>query len=354
MFLKTIRKRLSYDFCYYFTSSVKKEKEIPLLQALYKRYMEFDNLHLQFFNGKNNLSKIKKILYEDIIFVDSGISQKRFFQLLPQVLRKISPDELNACFTINTLFKWRLATYLQSKIKENLYIRGSLIFFYSRPFGCGYFANFPQESFNESWDIANSYYCLQGSDLDIRIENSANFNSIKKQLLSITESIQKQFLSYHNFLTLELTNMPQIVRDDIWPVRDFLLLRKIMPKIAFNKKIIQFKRKINVFKIKQSKLSDNKEEISLSETSIKNLLVAFKRFAYYHKINEDFVNKYLEKWTSLLKTAKRETDFYGYITKKYLFSIFKNLFFLSGCRFSKKEENSLFNELLTEYEKNKI
>jgi len=60
MFLKTIRKRLSYDFCYYFTSSVKKEKEIPLLQALYKRYMEFDNLHLQFFNGKNNLSKSKQ------------------------------------------------------------------------------------------------------------------------------------------------------------------------------------------------------------------------------------------------------------------------------------------------------
>lgn len=253
---------------------------------------------------------------------------------------------------INTLIRWRIAVFLQSKIKEDLYVRGSLFFFYARSFGCGHLANFPQESFSFNQSLTSDY--LQGSDLDLRVEDKSRLKIVKEQLSKYAQQIQKQFLGHHSFLTIEIASSSKGHKDDTWSVKDFSTLRKLVPTYSFCKDNNVLRKKLNFFKIKQAKRLQKKENIHLNQTNLKKLVVAFKRILSYHKLNEDFIHIYVNKWKESLKKTKRETDFHGLITKNFLFLVFEKIFFLSGCRLSKKDQKILFNELLEEYEKTKI
>ncbi len=366
MALKTIRKRLSFDFSYTFTPDLDKKQRKVLFEKLLGRYRDFSNLHLRFLRGQNCYPEIYRMLLPDVIILDAGIDRKRFFQLLPQVLRGISPYELSLYFAVNTLLRWYIAVFLQSQVEADLYARGSLVFLSSRSFGCGYLANFPQEVVTNR-DVS-TYFPLQGSDLDLRIEKTYASIDINNKLEKWIDKIRCQLASYRTFLTIELTTFTKDSKDDLWPVKDFLTFKECLSKFLFKKsrskkeKIRLKKSKVSISELKEKEfLRSNdpspvkaREKVRLTENNIMKLRIAFQKVLQYHKVNEDFINLYLSKWQSLLEKAKRETDFYGFIMREDIFSVFKHLFFLSGCRFSEEEEQSLFKEVLDAYEKTKV
>lgn len=353
--LKTIRKRLSYDFRNRFTIALGSKNKKRALDALIKKYRKFDNLHEEFAANKIRIEKIEEILVKNKTIIDSGISGDRFFEILPHLLKNVTPYELNLCFNINTLLRWRIACFLQSIVKEGLYVRGSLIFLNSRPFGYGYFANFPQEK-NTKLD---DYYFLQGSDLDIRIKQGRSLAKIGSLTLPYARRIQDEFKTKHSFITIEIASISSKSNDDVWSVRDASIFFDLITnyqkgfnykaKSLVRKKLHDKQNSIDMIKRGSSKISQD-GKVMLSNKNIRNLIASLEKSLLYLKAHDDLVIQLKSRWEETLIKGKRETDFFGFVKIGWLFEALNVLFFTSGYRFSDRELKKIFKNLLNEYE----
>ncbi len=207
MFVKTIRKRLAYEFNNNGILVLKKEidsKEAGL-KRLKEKYDTFHDLHKSYYNKGNSLGLIKKLLREDQLIFESGISKERFFKLLPILLLRINPAELELSYLVNTIFRQKIALFLEKETGVKLYVRGSLMFFNSHSFGNGYLGNFCHEKINHK-DF-DTYFPLQGSDLDVKYSTNLASKNLIDSVEKIRKEINNQFKFYNNYLTIELASI---------------------------------------------------------------------------------------------------------------------------------------------------
>ncbi len=97
----------------------------------------------------------------------------------------------------------------------------------------------------------------------------------------------------------------------------------------------------------KNKIIDNKLRLGPNEVSL--LTKAFALTLEKFKVNKSLSEFFSTKWENFLIPSMMETDFLGYISKAYLFQIFRSLFFSSGYRFSDEEEKEIFNKILKNY-----
>lgn len=358
MLLKTIRKRLSFPLRYKFSPRLNSKRKAYLLGEMFKKYRQFELLHLNFYKKRTGLKEIFELLLKNkTIIIDSGIGEDNFFRILPEFLKKINPSEIALFYAINTLMRWKIAEFIKSEINEKLFARGSLVFFNSRSFGCGNYANFSFEK--KVSDL--TCYPSQGSDLDLKIEilNQKILDKVEKCVKQINEELKK----YDTFLTVEINEI-KTEPEDLLSIDDsgliFNVFRKhfnyenMLTEINVKNYASVFKLKKDIFK-KKEKLKDfSKDKIRLTDENIKKLFLAIEKVLRYYKISQDSISSVSLNWKNSLEKAKRETDFWGLISIIYLFLIFKSLFFLSGYRLSIKEKKLLFNKTIKEYEKTKV
>lgn len=339
MALKTIRKRLSFDFHYIFSDKIGFRRKTLLFEKMFEKYSEFKKFHQAFYDRGEKLKAIQQLLLKDeTIIVDSGIGEDVFFEIIPEILNKISPDELDFFYLANTIFRWKLAEFIQSEINEKLFVRGSLIFFNARSFGCGDYANFSFEKINEK----STYYPAQGSDLDLKMKKVSY--EIKKKIDKCAERINKEMKKIDSFLTLEVSEIKNI-REDLLQTDELRLFLEIF-KSSFDYGKLKCNIHNSANRICQKKKGKNRRGVELTDKNIDKLVLAFNKTLEYYKINQDALLCLVLAWKRNLRKAKRETDFSGIVKLDYLFLVFENLFFLSGYRLSSKERRILFNKII--------
>lgn len=370
MFIKTIRKRLALEFNN--TGSLgnkitikSKQKKLKLLN---KKYELFYKLHKDFYYEDKSYKKIEDILFKNSLIFEGGISSENFFKLLPVLLSKISPEELETSYLINTLFRHSIASFFDKESGLKLHVRGSLLFFNSHSFGNGYFANFCHQ--RDTYGVSDTYYPLQGSDLDLKF---AGKGIMPKEIIEkVRKSINKQLVNYNNYLTIELSPLGPSVQDSVWEVSNLQILQRIfntglllsdLKKVnnqikknyANDKRNIVLQKKELLLRFKKSKRIEEAEQkkVMLGSVEIALLKGAFKATLKYFKVNEGLNEEFSARWNNILFPALMETDFFGYIEKEQLFSAFKGIFLFSGYRFSKKEEELIFNKILELYGKSR-
>lgn len=357
MYLKSLRKRLSFKFRRSFNQQTSVRVKRRLFKNLLNYYNQFYKVHQAYYNNEIGQKKLIQFFNKDFILPDSGITKNRFFTLTPHILRKLPPELLDALYIASTKLRFLVAKYLQSRIDNELLLRGSVIFISCRPFGCGLSANFPEEL--DQSRTKSTYRYNQGSDLDLKIKRKRGKDKekIKANLEKSIIQIQKEFLNkLQSFLTIELTcidnlsddDLLSVSKDDWWvDLLNLSLKGKVFDQLEDFLKSVRSKTEHVVFsrKIKKNKIRLTNQVIM----DLKDVLI--KVFVFY-KCSDDFITKYSKKWYSCLMKLKRETDNEGLIAISLLERTFNNLFFLSGDRLDIDEKQKLFKLVLTKYEKN--
>ncbi len=227
MFIKTIRKRLSFKHLNINALGLGKDRKnkIKELKEISRAYLEFYRLHKKYYQKKKSIKEIESLLNKGTLIFEGGISRENFFKLLPNLLLKITPQELESSYIINTLFRQKIAEYLEKEIKYKLYARGSLLFFNSHSFGNGYLANFCHE--NKIKTSLNTYLHLQGSDLDLKYMVKTDSEALStKKIEKIRFKINNYLKKYNNYLTIECVRLDIKANDSVWEVSDLNSLEK--------------------------------------------------------------------------------------------------------------------------------
>lgn len=359
MSIKTIRKRLSFkhsniDALRFDKSNKSKIKELKKISEIYR---EFYKLHNEYYQKKRSLKKIESLLNKGTLIFEGGISEEKFFRLLPKVLLKITPQELELSYIVNTLFRQEIAKYLEKEIKYKFYARGSLLFFNSHSFGNGYLANFCHE--NKIKASLGTYVRLQGSDLDVKYITKKGTDALLiKKIEAIRLRINNYLKKYNNYLTIEFVRLDPKAKDSVWEVSDLNSLKKIflnkefLSDIKEDKSIMRNSLRYGLCKKCQALRSKNKimkDKLRLGLGEVSLLATAFGLTLEEFKVNKSLSEFFVTKWESFLVPAMMETDFLGYIRRAYLFQIFRSMFLSSGYRFSDREEKEIFNKILKNY-----
>lgn len=356
MFIKSIRKRLSFKHLNINALRLDKDKKnkVKELKKISETYLKFYRLHNEYYQKKKSIKKIESLLNKGTLIFEGGVSEEKFFRLLPKLLLRITPQELELSYIVNTLFRQRIAKYLEEEIKHKLYIRGSLLFFNSHSFGNGYLANFCHHE-NKIKTSLDTYVRLQGSDLDVKyiVKNDSNGLSFEKTE-SIRLKLNNYLRKYNNYLTIEFTKLDSKAKDSVWEVSDLNSLKKIFINKEFivdvkeDKSIMKNSfgsgvcRKCQMLRSK-NKIMNYKLRLGLNEVSL--LTKAFGLTLEEFKVNKSLSEFFVTKWESFLVSSMMETNFLGYIRKAYLFQIFRSLFLSSGYRFSDREKKKIFNKI---------
>lgn len=347
MTFKALRKMLNNPSRYELKSGTSEDKLITTLQKIYQRYAEFYKLHDEYFNTKSNEKAICAFLKFPLI-IDLGISRKIFREALFSALAVIAPWELEALYRINTIYRLLIAKELQKISPTPLFIRGSLLFFYARSFGIGYRANLLGLDQQKQID---QYDQVTGSDIDLRWINQrpSKFNvqsEVKKFISKLNISHAKKDISF----IVEFATMSNSSSDDIAPVK---LIDKLIDLYLETFPFIHNTHSLDCLKLfsydqirgEKLKRPPMQNELHLTSQTRKALETAFTTTLKQYGANDVTVRKLSKQWGILLTKSQRETNFSGCINISNIREAFHHLFLFSGHRFSKRDEDELFDSM---------
>jgi len=346
MFLKALRKKLYYPYLHRLTYAKSHNEKAVVLKEIYSKYRSFYNLHQHFFANQNNISEIKKMLGSTLIF-DTGIPKNRFDYLLAIVLKRLSPETIELIYLVNTLYRIEIAKQIQHECPYLLSVRGSLLFFNTRSFGIGYSANF---SLIEKLDSNDKYDTASGSDLDLRvIDNTIPIHSLH-YLENHVKKINRNHLAQGLSFIVETAIQKDTSTDDIIPINESHLLVETYFELmsCTRQKVVIENSYPSITSIKAIKRNyqDSKGNFLLTKSNIKKFVKLFKVVIQNSGANDEIVNHFSNHLEHLLIRGRMETDFYGYIGTKKLREAFSSLFLFSGYRFTKKDADTLFSQII--------
>ncbi|MCR4263910.1 MAG: hypothetical protein NUV98_04300 [Candidatus Roizmanbacteria bacterium] len=345
MTLKALRKMLQYPFSNQLRYTTPERKRTATLRKIYQQYAMFYKLHEEYFNTRSNEAQISRFLTFPLI-LDLGIPRDILRRTLYVILQKVAPWELEALYRINTLYRLSIVKDLQEISSKPLYSRGSLLFFYARPFGIGYRANFIGL---ENGKQTNLYDQACGSDLDIRWIHS--HNTASPPLLQYVSKLNAVHAKEDISFIVEFASMSSRSSDDVMPAEliDHItnLYLDTGPRIdtaqLINSPILFSYDQIRREKLKKAS-TENK--LCLTPEVRKMLETAFVRVLKQHGANDVATRKLNVQWSTMLMKSQMETDFSGCISVHDLQETFHHIFLSSGYRFSQRDEAKLFSSII--------
>jgi len=338
MALKSLRKLITANHRHIVHSNKNKNNKLFICSSIFLSYAKFNTLHKLYYETHTGLKDIHSFLSGNTV-IDMGISNTRFFTLLPKILSKISPFELETMFALNSIYRLLVAEDIALYTKQDFYIRGSLLLFHARPFGIGYNANLLEIKTNIGKNT--TYNLATGSDIDIRLKNVADFQQSKQQILQchkkypdiIFEVAKQQKLST-DFI-IEASQVRMLINTYLSsPVHVYV---KSSP--------VRLKTTTEINNIKNC-YKNNPSLIKLTDDTLHKLFIIFCHLLRKKNANDETVNILGKQFFSLLLKAKMETDFYGRIKKNSLWEALKSVFLFSGYRLDLSEMHTLFSNLL--------
>lgn len=344
MTLKALRKMIHTPFLYKLNFGLPPKETLAILKRVYKSYYLFYNLHRTFYNKQNNIDEVKQCLSNNLIF-DLGVSRERFNKILFLVLAKISPEELELLYRINTIYRLLIVREIYDQLKEPLYIRGSLLFFNARSFGIGYGANF----LGIEQEDSRLYSQTSGSDFDLRYLSltPTKIKNINSSFIKLNKNHRGKNISF----TAELASINKYSKDDLASgslISQIIDLYIHTIKISTNVTIQTPKILSHSQILVQKNTTAIDGKVRLDIAMIDKLTEAFINSLSVYKANDEVKRIYSKKWRDTLISARMDTDYYGRVTIRSLKEAFHHVFLFSGYRFSNKDEELIFSTILYE------